>query len=84
MLNSTDITQSIEDVFSFLIPPPVVIRESSSILCGESPGFSDNPVHPLNSTTYGQAIPLFYDGITKEALSFINNPVCQLNYVAPR
>ena len=87
MLNSTGIAQAVEEgtpTFSPSTLPPLAICDSSgSILCGESPGFLDNPVYPLNSATHGQAIPLFYNVTMKEAPIFSNNPTCQLNDVAP-
>jgi len=63
-------------------PSRVAIRANSGIVSGESPGFLENPVYPLNSAPPSQMIPSLYDGIIKEAPSFAKNPVHPLNYVA--
>ena len=69
-------------IFPPSTPSRVAIRANCGIVSGESPGFLENPVYPLNSAPPSQMIPSLYDGIIKEAPSFAKNPVHPLNYVA--
>ncbi|KAI9715691.1 MAG: hypothetical protein M1812_005843 [Candelaria pacifica] len=83
--DSMDGGQSTEDattIFSHSTPSRATIRASSLMVSGESPGFLDNPVYPLNSAAPRQMIPSLYDITIKEAPSFATNPAYPLNYVA--
>ncbi len=61
----------------------VAIRTINATLSGESPGFLENPVNPLNSVGSGQIIRSQYDEFIQEAPSFSNNPLYLLNHVNP-
>ena len=85
--DSTDTVQSTEEATTILppsTPSRAIIRADSHIVSGESSGFSDNPVYPLNSAAPSSTISSHYNVTIKEAPSFATNPAYPLKYMAPR
>ena len=76
------ILQSTEDLTRVFTPSKRTFHTNSHIHNGESPGFSDNPVCPLNSAPPIQMILSFYNVTMKEAPIFATNPAYPLNYAA--
>ncbi|KAI9702759.1 MAG: hypothetical protein M1836_007973 [Candelina mexicana] len=78
---SADAVRSTEDLntlFPPLTPPVVAIRTNRNIVSWESPGFSANPIYPLNAADPGQLFRSHYGEIIQEAPSFSVNPLYPL------
>ncbi|KAL9125622.1 MAG: hypothetical protein Q9217_005198 [Psora testacea] len=80
-INAVLLTEDLTTMFPPSTPPAVAMCESSIIISGESPGFSNNPVYPLNAE-HDQLVPSSYIATVNEAPSFADNPAYLLNHMS--